>query len=97
MKAVAGNVCTFIYRLASNSVSIYMEPVKFSILSTHPLEPLRWSININQEVNTHCATLTATGTQARARPISSTPRKKKLELDARNGRVAGRQLLTNDT
>lgn len=49
------------------------------------------------EAITHCATLKITGTQARTRPISSTPRKKKLELDARNGRVAGRQFLTSDT
>lgn len=48
-------------------------------------------------VVTYCATLTMTGRQARIKPISSTPRKKKLELEALNGRVAGRQLLTNDT
>lgn len=46
---------------------------------------------------THCAILAMTGTQARVRPINSTPRKKKLELDARKGRVAGRQFLINDT
>lgn len=48
-------------------------------------------------VCTHCATLAMTGIQARARPISRTQRKKKLELDARKGRVAGRQLLINDS
>lgn len=46
---------------------------------------------------TYWATLTRTGRQARARPISSTPKKKKLELEARNGRVAGRQLFINET
>lgn len=51
----------------------------------------------NQQCVTHWATLTVTGRQARARPISSTPRKKKLELEARNGRVAGRQLFTSET
>lgn len=51
----------------------------------------------NQQCITHCATLTVTGRQARARPISSTPRKKKLEREARNGRVAGRQLFINET
>lgn len=38
-----------------------------------------------------------TGRQARASPISSTPKKKKLELEARNGRVAGRQLFIRET
>lgn len=38
-----------------------------------------------------------TGRQARASPISSTPKKKKWELEARNGRVAGRQLLIRET
>lgn len=41
---------------------------------------------------THCAKLAIMGMQAMVRPISSTPRKKKLELEARKGRVAGRQL-----
>lgn len=41
--------------------------------------------------------LTMTGRHASARPIRRTPRKKKLELDARKGRVAGRQLFINDT
>lgn len=41
--------------------------------------------------------LTMTGRHASARPISRTPRKKKLELEARNGRVAGRQLFINET
>lgn len=41
--------------------------------------------------------LTMTGRHASARPIRRTPRKKKLELDARNGRVAGRQLFINET
>lgn len=47
---------------------------------------------LKHEETTHCATLIVTGTQARLRPISNTPRKKKVELDARNERVAGRQL-----
>lgn len=38
-----------------------------------------------------------TGRQARASPISSTPKKKKWELEARNGRVAGRQLFISET
>ena len=50
-----------------------------------------------REAMTHWATPTMTGRLARARPIRRTTRKKKLELDARNGRVEGRQLLTRDT
>ncbi|TNN63977.1 hypothetical protein EYF80_025819 [Liparis tanakae] len=45
----------------------------------------------------HMEVDTDTGRQASARPISSTARKKKLELDARNGRVAGRQLAISET
>lgn len=38
-----------------------------------------------------------TGRQARASPISNTPKKKKWELEARKGRVAGRQLFISET
>lgn len=73
--------------------------LNFDISTTHMvlLKHVILATRLNQQCITHCATLTVTGRQASARPISSTPRKKKLELEARNGRVAGRQLFTSET